>query len=289
MSYPSTFSSFNRPAASDRLNNPSHSALHNTVSSAVGQLEAVIGLSTSSAVGTIYYDVRSPDSNGGGHVQSANKGGTGQISYTKGDLLVASSTSVLTKLAVGADGQILQANSSVATGTNWVNSQTNKIVSSVVSSMFGSNSALETSIMSVSIPGSTLGINNAVRATLNVHNYRFAGTASILLKANFGSNTVASILYRGVDNGGNGLHGKIEYTLLGNGTANRQRGNVFMQLGTTDALVNVNSVLGISYMQVGSASIASSGDATMGMTIKNSVADGNDQLLIDSMIVEKIV
>lgn len=118
MSYPSTFTSFNRPTPSDRLNNPSHSALHNTVSSAVGQLEAVVG-TASSVIGTVIGDLRNPASDGGGHVQTPVKGGTGLTSYTKGDLLIATSPSVLTKLAVGTDNQILTANSSVAAGVQW--------------------------------------------------------------------------------------------------------------------------------------------------------------------------
>jgi hypothetical protein len=120
MAFPSTLSTFNRPTATDRLNSPSHSALHNTVSSAVGQIEAVIGVEgANSVVGTLEYFIKSPDSNGGGHVQTANKGGTGQTSYTKGDLLVATSASVLAKLAVGNDNAVLQANSSVAAGVQW--------------------------------------------------------------------------------------------------------------------------------------------------------------------------
>jgi len=120
MAFPSTLQAFNRPNATDRLNNPSHSALHNTVSSALGQVEAVIGVDgASSVVGTMMYDLRSPASGGGGHVQVANKGGTGQTSYTKGDILVAQSSSVLTKLAVGSDTYLLQADSSQATGIKW--------------------------------------------------------------------------------------------------------------------------------------------------------------------------
>lgn len=120
MAFSSTLSSFARPNPTDRLNSPSHSALHNTVSSALGQVEAIIGVrGDSSVVGTINTALFSPGSDGGGHVQSANKGGTGQTSYTKGDILIASSTSVLTKLAVGANGAILQANSAAPTGVNW--------------------------------------------------------------------------------------------------------------------------------------------------------------------------
>lgn len=121
MAFPSTLSSFPRPTATDRLNSPSHSGLHNTVSSALGQVEAVIGVDgANSVLGTIIGDLRSPGSSGGGHVQSANKGGTGQITYAKGDILVAQSTSVLSKLTVApTDGLALITDSTQSVGVRW--------------------------------------------------------------------------------------------------------------------------------------------------------------------------
>lgn len=122
MAFPSTFSAFNTVSPSDRLNNPSHSALHNSVSSAVGQIQAVIGLNdgpNASAIGTLMHDIRSPDSDGGGHIQAVNKGGTGQTAYMKGDLLVATSSSVLARLAVGGNNQVLVADSSAPAGVKW--------------------------------------------------------------------------------------------------------------------------------------------------------------------------
>lgn len=120
MPFPSVLSTFNRPTPTDRLNSPSHSALHNTVSSALGQVEAVIGVDgANSVVGTLMYNVRSPGSNGGGHVQTANKGGTGQTTYAKGDMLVATSSSVLAKLALGANETFLQVDTNQATGVKW--------------------------------------------------------------------------------------------------------------------------------------------------------------------------
>src|SRR3990167_9730614 len=96
--FPSVLSTFNRPSTTSRLDNPSHSALHNTVSSAVGQIEAVIGRNGDNSVaGTLTYQIQSPDSDGGGHVQTANKGGTGQTTYNKGDIMVATSSSVISK------------------------------------------------------------------------------------------------------------------------------------------------------------------------------------------------
>lgn len=124
MAFPSTITTFSYPSPTDRLNNPSHSGLENTQSSAIGQIQAFIG-TDSSAIGTLTYDIRSPLSNGGGHVQTANKGGTGQTTYTKGDILVAQSSSVLTKLAVGADGSNLTADSTQLTGVAWTGGSTN--------------------------------------------------------------------------------------------------------------------------------------------------------------------
>lgn len=118
MAYPSTIATFGTVTPTDRLNDPSHSALHNYTGTAVNETQTFIG-NLASAAGTLVYDIRSPLSNGGGHVQTANKGGTSQTTYNKGDILVGQSSSVLTKLAVGVDGFILKANSSTATGIEW--------------------------------------------------------------------------------------------------------------------------------------------------------------------------
>jgi hypothetical protein len=47
------------------------------------------------------------------------RGGTGLASYTKGDLVAASGTTTLAKLAVGTNGQVLRANSATVTGLEW--------------------------------------------------------------------------------------------------------------------------------------------------------------------------
>ena len=50
---------------------------------------------------------------------AATRGGTGNTTYTKGDLLAATGSTALAKLGVGSDGQILRANSGTATGLEW--------------------------------------------------------------------------------------------------------------------------------------------------------------------------
>ncbi len=82
-------------------------------------LETKVGVDGSSDTSSLDYLIKSSVSSGGGHIQSANKGGTGQTSYNKGDLLVGASTSVVSKLAVGADGTSPIADSTQATGISW--------------------------------------------------------------------------------------------------------------------------------------------------------------------------
>lgn len=120
MAYPSTIGTFVNPVPTDRLSTTPHSAIETAQNTDLTAIETFIG-TLSSAQGTLMYDIRSPNSNGGGHVQSANVGGTGQTVFTKGDILIASSSSVLTKLASsGNDNDFLAVNSSVATGVNWI-------------------------------------------------------------------------------------------------------------------------------------------------------------------------
>ena len=51
---------------------------------------------------------------------AAAYGGTGQTSYTKGDIIVATGASTLTKLSVGSNGYVLVADSAEASGVKWV-------------------------------------------------------------------------------------------------------------------------------------------------------------------------
>ena len=48
-------------------------------------------------------------------------GGIGHAAYTKGDILVASGTNSLNKLAVGSMGQMLSVDTGAVTGVKWVN------------------------------------------------------------------------------------------------------------------------------------------------------------------------
>lgn len=285
--FPSILNNFTTVSPTDRLNSPSHSGLHNTVSSAVGQIEAVIGTS-SSILGTIMYDIHAPASDGGGHVQTASKGGTGQTTYTKGDILVASSPSVVSKVAIGTDGQSLVADSSVATGIKWGTPGGTKVFATA--SVISNPTDVETSILSTTIPGSTLGTNNAVRTTVYYRNFavNVGVGVSVYSAVQYGGNTVASIANVGVAVNGTSVIGTLVHTMIANQTVNSQRH--FLELNIKKA-VNQQyvSVIGGQFYYSGTSSINSSANQTYGITIRQLSGGGDDRNDIGGVIVEKII
>ncbi len=282
MSFPSTFSTFARPTANDRLNSPSHSNLHNTVSSAVGQLEAVIG-TDSSILGTIIGDLRNPSSGGGGHVQTANKGGTGQTSFNKGDLLVAQSASVLAKVSIGSDGQVLQADSGQSAGIKWSTVIANKI--GIISSVTGvSGTTSLTTLYTASILGSTLGTSNAIRFTVPISNFSMGlGARGVNLNVIYGNNLVLSVNTTAIFNGTLNYNGRFEGMLVADNATNSQKA-----YGTTliGGIFNPSILSGTSY---GTSSVESS--ATQSLIIQAQLTGINTygSIVGQALVVEKII
>lgn len=285
MAYPSIITSFPQPTASSRLNNPSHSALENLQSSTIGQIETIIGLSgNSSTLGTIIGDLYSPNSLGGGHVQGAAFGGTGQTTYLKGNILVASSASVLTKLAAGTDGFSLVADSTQATGLTY-KKLNNKIYSSIMGSVMNKG-GVETSMFSVSIPANTLSTNNIIRATVQLGNFQGNNGGSIMLRGQYGSGTVASMLIlKTFDTGAStSIRGELQYLIFARGATNMQQHRLSLNVVWPQLATGVSSVLAVILTSV--AGTDSTVNQTMGVTAY--LSNNGDQVQTDSLIIENI-
>lgn len=294
MPFPSVLNTFNRPTPTDRLNSPSHSALHNTVSSAVGQIEAVIGLNSgvnASAIGTLMYDVRSPNSNGGGHVQTANKGGTGQTVFLKGDLLVGTSTSVLSKLAVSStSGEVLVIDPNQATGMKWGPVISNKVAINLSSVILNSSSNL-TVLYSTSILGSTLGVNNGIKFRGILPNYNHNGGDRLTLKMNYGNNEVGSVLVGFLTGTSSVISaaGVLDGMIVANG-ANAQLGSLTLDVSTPAA--NATTTTGLQQRAAGtmqgSSSVNSSATQNLVITGQFNTNDSRNSIMTGIFMVEKI-
>ena len=288
MPFPSTFSTFTRPAATDRLNNPSHSALENSQSSTIGQIEAIIGRSgDNSVLGTIIGDLRSPNSGGGGHVQTANKGGTGQTSFTKGDLLVATSSSVISKLAVSSTiGEVLIADSGQAAGVRWSAAIANKITvsNSVVNLARASLTTLQP-WFATSILGSTLGVNNAIKFTGTLPKIRVNSATSILVMVQYGSNTVASLIHTANTTNVSSAMGTIEGMIIADNSSVLQQGYVKLHADSNKSDLG-NLIYAFGY---GNSSINTNTTQNLIIRGQYSTEDIPGSVLTGLFVVEKIV
>ena len=90
------------------------------------------------------------------------RGGTGTGSYTKGDLLAASSGTALSQLAVGTNGQVLRANSATATGLEW-GADFVGTVTTVSSSTAALTVATATTTPALTIRSATTSVNGIVQ------------------------------------------------------------------------------------------------------------------------------
>lgn len=168
MAFPSVLSTISTPNPTDKLNAPSHSGIEGGQNQAIVEIENFIG-TLSSVAGTLLYDIRSPLSNGGGHIQTPDKGGTGQTSFNKGDLLVGQSSSVVTKVAVGSNNQVLVADSTQQAGVKWVSQSAS--VSMPQTSVF--SGAAPTSFTDLDLSG-IVGVNSATVLLKVVNNSTFS-------------------------------------------------------------------------------------------------------------------
>lgn len=92
-------------------------------------------------------------------------GGTGINSYTKGDILVGSGTT-LVKQAIGTNGQVLTANSAFGGGVHWVTPASGTVLSVSVNSPLTVVSGTTTPV--ISIPDASTSVRGSVQLTDSV-------------------------------------------------------------------------------------------------------------------------
>jgi hypothetical protein len=130
----------------------------NVVFSAVGPIGST---NVQGAIEEVSTECRNADNITSGTIAVA-RGGTGLASYAKGDLIAASGSTALAKLAVGTNGHVLKANSSTATGLEWgeVGGGT---VTSVSSSTAALTVATATTTPALTLRSATTSVNGIVQ------------------------------------------------------------------------------------------------------------------------------
>lgn len=293
--YPSVIASLTDPLATDRLNNPSHSALHRAENAEIEAIETFVG-TISSTQGSLVYDIRSSDSDGGGHVQSANKGGTGQTSYAKGDVLVGRSSSVLSKLSVGSvAGYALVVDPGQPLGIGWSPTISNKVFVnfSSVSVARGAASAY-TVLFAASVAGSTLGSSNVIRMTGEIRKIEKDQNAqNLLVQALYGGSVFSGFsipMESGSIVGAWAPSGNVEVIMAANSTSSQMgyvKLSAFSQNGSRFAQAP-GGAAGITGYGSAMSLVDSNVPRDLVVQMRYDTADTRNSILSGITIVEKI-
>ena len=178
--------------------------------------------------------------------------GVGQIRKPLG-IVIASGTKMQLK---DFDGEVLTGGSTIIGNKIYVNSTDYTFP----------NSTAEETILSVTIPGNTLGTNNCLRVRLNVREWNMDnGGSGFTLKAYYGGNNIASNGFSPVSTSAANGTGVIEFLLYGDTATNAQMGTL-----TTDITVGDGSSTGgprtNHVYQKGTSAIDSTLDQTLAVT-----------------------
>lgn len=165
-----------------------------------------------------------------------------------------------------------------------------KKVSITTTDVVVANTTAETTLLSVSIPGNTLGTNNAVRARLFVSTSANQSSDVFALKLKYGTTTLITL--SNVDGQNLDLMWYIDCYLFGSGATNTQEGNMLVELfeDNVDATVVANGR--IRNFAVGTAAEDSTWALNLVVTIQFSGASApsaNDTITVSQIIVDKII
>ena len=220
-------------------------------------------------------------------------GGTGQASYTKGDLLVATSSTGLVKLAVGANGFALLADSTTSSGVRWSTISAGvAVLHTTKSGAAYVNRTDQQDIYRFSVPGNTLGTKNKIRLTVTGRSSgaAIAGGNICTLRTKYGGTTLFSHSIQ-TDDGVAGALANEPFTLdvivSEDGVTNSQIGHGVV-LGREAVAGGVLSGTARSIVLRGTAAIDDTAAQLLVVSAQHSVAEAGTTLTLESACAESI-
>lgn len=219
----------------------------------------------------------------------------------KGIVEAATSAEVTAGTATGGTGAVLvvtpdalAASTPVFDGSSLTNISGKANVTTSDTTLASSTS--ETTILTQSIAGGTLGTNNAIRASCYVTSLQVSGSSNTCtIRFKYGATTVLSkVLSTNATQGaGTNYAGKIEFVLMGSGATGTQEGVAYINFGSSQNVIG-NAASSLSGYQAliatntGSATEDSTSAKTLAITVQFSNNGASDNITVTQGMIEKI-
>jgi hypothetical protein len=187
---------------------------------------------------------------------AAFTGSTGQLKHerggieadisavVKGDLLVGTGAGTIGLKNVGANDQVLTADSTQAGGVKWAApsvSAVQKLTIITTDNTVGDASGNEEAFFSYTVPGGTLGTSNAIHVRMAISASNTSST-NFVIRAKYGGSTLETVtLPNSSISGGEGF---IDFYLIATGATNSQESLLFVDYREKNGLSNDDHLRG---------------------------------------------
>lgn len=212
-------------------------------------------------------------------------GGTGQSTYTKGDILVATDATTLVKLAVGVNGDILTVDSVQSEGVKY-DSITDivgntGVIRTTSADVTVVNTTTETTIFTFTIPANTLGTDNSTRLFIQgrVTDNTGGGAQLLTVRLKYGATTVATRIIESVT-GITDQGYPFMFALMADGATNAQEAMMKLQRDLASASTVPTNIAR------GTAAEDSTTALALAVTVQWDLADANLSYTMEHAVLE---
>lgn len=225
-------------------------------------------------------------------------GGTGATSLTAHGVVIGNTTSAVNVTTAGTAGQVLTSNgaSSDPTFQNPTSTGTTKIafVTTPVTLAAGGGNP-ETTLISVSVAGGTLGTANAIRGQVYMSDMvgKSSDEATLTFRLKYGGTTIGTTqgFKPAIDTTGSVDDGIIEFVIYANAATNAQISNLMFHASRRNGNPTVSGAgLDVAHQfAAGTAAVDSTASQTLALTAQWSIGTDNiNSMVMRSAIIEKI-